>query len=490
MAVPNVTFVRKEHVKLLSQYNLIRDVISGETSVKDEGAKYLPIPNSSDKSPENMERYRAYKTRAVFYNVARRTLNGMVGHVFAKDPVIKIPTILEPITTNATGAGITLTQLAKKTVSLTLAYSRCGLFVDYPMVSDENVPSRDDLLSGRIRPTINVFSPHSIINWRVIQRGSEEILSLVVIFELYVAHDDGFEIKEAGQYRVLRLDDSGNCIQQIWRESVPTEYKDDNKKRTFDAYEEFIMRGPDGAPLDHIPFTFVGSENNDHAPDNPNFYDICSLNIAHYRNSADYEESCYICGQATPVCTGLTEAWVNETLKGRLDMGSVGGIPLPDGATFALHQAQPNGMIKEAMDAKERQMVALGAKLVEQSSVQRTATEATLESTSENSILASVSKNVSVAIEWALKECSMFMGISDDIEYKLNSDFDITKLSPESTKELVNAWMNKAISFSEMRMELNKSGIATLTDEEALLQIQNDIILNSIATEEVKEIQQ
>jgi hypothetical protein len=146
---------------------------------------------------------------------------------------------------------------------------------------------------------------------------------------------------------------------------------------------------------------FIGSENNDANPDNPNMYDLASLNIAHYRNSADYEEACYIVGQPTPVLTGLTEQWYKDILGGCVNFGSRGGIPLPVGASADLLQASENTMIKEAMEIKERQMVALGAKLVEQKQVQRTAFETKVEATSEGSILSSSAKNVSNAFVWA-----------------------------------------------------------------------------------------
>ena len=60
--------------------------------------------------------------------------------------------------------------------------------------------------------------------------------------------------------------------------------------------------------LANIPFIFCGALNNSPDVDKSPVYDIAEVNIAHYRNSADYEESCFIAGQATPVLTGLTQS--------------------------------------------------------------------------------------------------------------------------------------------------------------------------------------
>lgn len=463
----NVSFIRPELAKLLPLYYLIRDTLAGEPTVKAARTNYLPMPNAEDQSKENKARYEAYLKRAVFYNVARRTMFGFLGQIFMRDPVIKVPALLNPLVANATGSGTNLTQLAKKATNLTLAYSRCGLFVDYPTTDDEGGASIADLEAGRVRPTMYVYSPQEIINWRTVDRGAEEVLSLVVIYETYSVSDDGFEMKNSGQFRVLRLDENGEFVHELWREPVPTEQSGQRiPKGNYQQYQVFRPKGANGEPLREIPFMFIGSEDNDANPDNPNFYDLCSLNIAHYRNSADYEESCFVVGQPTPVLTGLTEEWVTNVLKGTVAFGSRGGIPLPSGADAKLLQASPNTMIKEAMETKERQMIAIGAKLVEQKSVQRTATEASLESANEASTLASTAKNVSAAFKWALEFAADLVGQSSaGIEFELNTDFDIARMSAEERRQLVEEWQKGAVTFEEMRGGLRKAGVATEADD-------------------------
>ena len=59
-----------------------------------------------------------------------------------------------------------------------------------------------------------------------------------------------------------------------------------------------------GMPFNEILFQFVGAENNSPDIDFPPLYDLAELNIGHYRNSADYEETSFIAGQPTPVVSG------------------------------------------------------------------------------------------------------------------------------------------------------------------------------------------
>jgi hypothetical protein len=131
----------------------------------------------------------------------------------------------------------------------------------------------------------------------------------------------------------------------------------------------------------------------------------------------------------------------------------------------------------EAMQHKERQMVALGARLLEQKDVQRTYGEAQLEEASQMSILTSVADNVSQAYEQALRWCAMFTEPTvseEDIEYDLNTDFPASRMSPEERRQLIVEWQGSAIAFSEMRKVLTKAGVAELTDEEAQKEIQEN----------------
>ncbi len=472
----NVSFVKKELKLLLSLYYLIRDCIDGEVKIKAGKTKYLPQPNAEDESEENQARYKAYIERAVFYNVTARTLKGLVGQVFLRDPVIEVPSLLKIVEEDANGGGVSLTQSAKKAVAFVLAHGRAGLFVDYP--ATEGVASRAQLEAGDIRPTVNIYEPWRVINWRTTTRGAKEILSLVVLSETYVASDDGFEAKEAEQFRVLRLGKSLENVEAGIDESedvytVEIWQKSGGK---FGIAETYQPRDSSGALLKEIPFTFIGAENNDVEIDNPPLYDLASLNIGHYRNSADYEESCFIVGQPTPYFAGLTEEWVNKVMKGVVTLGSRAAVPLPEGGTAGLLQAESNTMPYEAMQHKERQMVALGAKLVEQTTVQRTATEADLEATSENSTLSSSAKNVSAAYKWGLEWCAEFVGVpATGIKFELNTDFDIANMTPQERQQTISEWQAGAISFSEMREGLRKAGVAKLDDKKAKAEIDAEL---------------
>lgn len=463
--MPRVSFIRPELSAIMGRYNKIRDCLIGSEAVKHKADLYLPVPRPTDKTKENLARYKSYKDRAVFYNVTARTLGGLVGQVMSRSPVSEIPDILDMVEEDATGDGVNLEQMAEKTLAFSLSYGRSGLLVDFPNTGGNVTVA--DLQSGRVRPVLAQYDPFTVINWRYMTDGSVTKLSMVNLAETWPFHDDGFEIKTACQFRVLEINSNGFYTVTIWREfQNPTSWTSDKKIPTSENFRisegPYLVLGPDGNPLTEILFKFVGVRNNDGSIDNPPLADLAEINLAHYRNSADYEEACFQLGQPTYWCAGLDEHWVKEVMGGQIQLGALGGILLPSGGNAGLLQPEPNTMCKEAMDTKERQMVALGAKLVEQKTVQRTATEAMQENASEMSVLSSAAKNVSHAYEWALTKCAEFLNVKGEkIEYKLNSNFQMMQLTPADRLQLVKEWQAGSITFDEMRAVLRKAGVAT-----------------------------
>lgn len=466
-ATPNVAFKRPELVAAIPEYDVIRDAIGGSTRIKAAKTKYLPRPNPGDVSAPNNARYDAYLKRAVFYGVTGRTLRGLSGQVFMRDPVIEVPETMQAVVDDTNGEGVSLTQLAKKVTNLVIPYGRSGLFVDYPKT--DGLVTKLQLEEGGIRPTITGFEPWSIINWRTRKRGAVSVLNMVVLEESYIQSDDGFEVKLDTQWRVLKLSDADQYRVEIWRKAAA---------RNFTLFDSYTPLDANGKPFSDIPFCFVGAENNDSEVDAPPLFDLADINVAHYRNSADHEENLYVSAQATPVLTGLNESWADKYFKEGVGLGSRAAIPLPVGGDAKLIQAEERGAIFTEMEHKERQMVALGAKLVEQKQVQRTATEAGLEEAGESSVLSNIANNVSLAFVWALGWAAMFVGVPETgIVFEANSDFDISKMSPGERAQLIAEWQAEAITWTEMRAGLRKSGVATLPDDEAEAEIREAIPL-------------
>lgn len=462
----NIDYVLPEVVEAIKTWEQIRDVVNGEEAVKKRG-KYLPYIMPEDKSEFNKNRNAAYSDRAVFYGVTRRTLKGMVGQVIAKPATLTVPQLLEFMQDDVDGGAVSIDQQAKQALSDALSVGRLGLLTDYPMMPPGQSATRQDLLNGKIRPSVQYYFAEQIINWRVQMVKGQRKLTLVVLLEKYIAEDDGFKKEEKDQWRVLRLVDEEYIVQVYRRDQAGA----------FVVVPELSSRPVDstGKPFDEILFTVVGSDNNDPGIDDAPLLDMASMNLAHYRNSADHEESAFIVGQPTPVMGGLTKEWVDEVWTNKelmpngVALGSRSPIPLPPNGFAELLQADPNTLAFEAMKHKEEQMKALGAKLVEPKVGNRTLGEAQMDEASEASVLMACALNVSAGYTRCLRWSARFVGapVTDDLKYELNTDFEISRMTTDARRQLLSEWQGGAISFTEYRSILRRAGIATQEDEEA-----------------------
>lgn len=462
----SVEYVRPELEEMLPSIHAVEDVVKGPHAVKAKTTTYLPKPDPTNTSPENVERYKQYIQRALLLGATGQTLEALIGQVFDKEPSAAFPSGLEFLEQDSDGQGLPFEDVAREALRGVLKQGRCGFFIDYPKREGSAPVSKADQQAQKLQPMVHFYESKSIVNWRV----KSNVLKMVVLKEDYVKEDDGFQPKNEVQYRVLKMVGAVFTV-EVWRK----------EKTEWRVAESSIPVGAGNTPLEFIPFTFAGWRNNKPSPDPIPLEALAWLEIGHYCNSADLEENSYMCGQATPVFAGLTEDWVKNVMKGEVRLGSRSAVPLPEGGSAELLQASETNLPKTCMEMKETQMAKIGARLVEQGGAKGTATEAALEASAESSVLASAATNVSRALEHVIKIAAVYTGTeipeqTKDAEeavlaYELNTDFSIARMSPEERTALMAELQGGGISFEEYRWNLKKAGIAYLDDEKAKEQI-------------------
>lgn len=513
--MPNVDFRKKAYKDRLPTWQRIKTVLT-PGAVRRAGDTYLPRPNAEDTSPENLARYEALLVRAVWLDFTARTLRGMCGQVFSRKSVLELPTELAVLENDIDGEGTSFMQQAKKAVSLGLSTGRAGLLVDMPLTDGEAV-SVQDVEDNRILPKILLFNEEEIINWDKALIGGRNRVSLIVLEQEVTRRKDTFEEETINQWTVLRLlrpedlgltegatdaedlkqDDidvdleiaqdpaarPGIYVMEVWKRAkdiVGSEETSDQFTREFS-----VIPLANGEPFTDIPFFPIGWEDNDIEPNEAPLDGMAELNLGHWRNSADYQESTHIAGQATPVLAGLTESWVKEVLKGKIHLGSRAAIFLPENGSAQLLQAAPNSAPKESMDMLRADAVAIGARLIDPSTpLAQSATAAAIDAAEEVSVLMSTVTNVTEAFNQALEAAAAFIGltVSEDVDarqkagpyFELNTDFAVTKMTPEERKVLMAEWQSNGISKTEYRRALERGGIAFQDKEEFEQEITED----------------
>ena len=433
------------------RWAVVRAVIAGDQAMR--ASKCLPYLNKADLSAENRARNEAYVERAVFYGATGRTLDGLIGIAFKRDPSLQTPTYLDYLASDADGMRNSVFQQSQSVAAHVLSVGRHGLMVDY-----------DARLS---RPVIKSYNAETIINWRY--DGGQ--LIMVVMLE-QVEEIDGYGLNMATQYRELALE-NGRCVCRLWRlDENGDPYVLTGKDADGKEVPELLMRSQSKI-LDFIPFRFVGSRNNDASIDDSPLYSLAKLNQAHYRNSADYEDSVFYVGQAQPWIAGLTEEWRDHLEKqGSSYVGSRAPFLLPEGGAFGFAQPGANTLVKEAMDQKEKQMIALGARLLDDHAARMSATQSDNDRENSVSVLSMCIANVNEAYQTAIGWCAVMLdksltGEEAQASYKINQDYSTTVVDAQGLTALVAAWQTGLIAKPDLRAYLREAGViaAERTDE-------------------------
>jgi hypothetical protein len=390
-----------EYNAIECRWQLVRDI------VRNDAKKYI-----RDVDVEDTTRNRQYKEDAILTNFTALTLNGLKGLVFRKPLTLSLPNEAMYLLEDSTGTGININQLSQFTVGEILQTGRIGVLVDYPKV-EERLSQADVEKFGnaaRLKP----YTAENIINWKTRVIGSRCIPYLIVLREFVDIEDptDQFSWIESTQYRVLHLTED-----QIYEQYV---YTGDG-----DIIDYAIPRKLNGQSFNEIPFKFIGSENNDWAIDWIPLYDMAIVNLGHYRNSADLEESGFICGQPYPVIN-IGETSVDDFKAANpsgVVYGSRGGLILQNGNAQLL-QANENQLIMKMMQDKLEQAAAIGARLIAPAGGRETAEAARIRFGSQNSALYTITSN----INWAFLEllgwvCDFMGGNRSSVKYKLNDQF-------------------------------------------------------------------
>lgn len=405
----------------LDKWRLTRRAAAGLT-FKD-AQSYIP-----KRTHEQDRQWYSRVEKAIYTNYTGRTLSGLKGAIFRLPPRIELPDDMVFMLDNADGAGQSLIQIAKLATNEVMLTGRFGVLADYPKV-DEALTA-EQIARMELQPHIATYTAESIINWHVHISNGKRVLGMLVLKEQKPVHHDEFIWAEEDQYRVLRLNDSYEYTQQLYdKEGDPVS-------------DEIVIRDASGKAFGYIPFYFIGSNNNLPDVDEPVLYDIATVNIGHFRNSADHENNLSVHGGGTlVVCTDMSPETFNAANPAGITVGENAGIILSEGGKAELLQLNASSAIRDEMEHKEQMMVQIGAKIISKGGAQRTAEEARIQAASENSMLDTVVGNIDESMTNVLYDCRRFVSNTEaEITFALNNDFWQDSLSPQEIMAMIQGY--------------------------------------------------
>ena len=447
--------------KFRAQWQRIQDVLDGEDAVKDRGEEYLArIYKATD------EEYGAYRLRAGFFGATRRTWEAMAGFIFRKPPTIKTK-LDKSVTEDVDMKGATLAGYCRKVTGAACGKGRAGTLIDWN--EKEN------------RPFLSFYAAEDIINWNITRINGRMALTLLVLREWdNSVGGDGFMMEAKEQWLVFRLTDAG-VTREVWQANTPGDGLNKQDTPAPGAVVTIaaapITRRSDA--LTDIPFVFHNSDEPGACVSVPPLADISSVNIHHYQASAELENARHACATPTPYAIGFG----NDDTK--LYLGTSYAWTTPNlGATCGFLEPQGNGLpsLEKSLEEKERQMAALGARLIEPPKKDAEAFETVqLRASAETSTLAKIGLLTSEGLSEVLQWVEWWAGTVKDREdlrditfVALNSDYASARMTPQELTALVASWQQGAISqdtffFAMQRGEMYPEG-RTLEEERRLIE--------------------
>lgn len=439
-----VRTTHREYDDKLELWQRCDDTIDGQRAIHRAGVRYLP--KLAQESPDD---YKARVSRSDFFGASWRTIACLQGMAFAKDPAVSVPASIEPYLKNIDLAGKDATTLAKGLVEDVLEYGRVGVLVDHPPVAD-NVTAISLQVAEELgmRPALKVYDATSIINWRYKTIGNTTVLAMVVLKEqAEVQGDSEFEWACEDRYRVLDLDGAGFYRQRVFRING--------------LGEDELIEGPvypvmRAQKMAYIPFFIIGANGIQTKCDDPPLIDLIDANIAHYQVNSDYRHGLHFTGLPTLFLAGIQQ---DEPIY---IGGQAAVLALDPNARgeFIEFKGTGLGAMERALSSLERRMAALGAQmLVEQGAREKTATEAAINASGENSILAAIVIAVSDVIERALRVMAEWVGATGEVIYQINREFLPVPMDAQRLTALVAAWQAGAISDADLFDNLQRGDV-------------------------------
>lgn len=440
-----VKTTHKDYDRLSPLWKRCRDTVAGQRAMHEAGEEYLPKLKAED--PKD---YKARVKRSDYFNATWRTISGLVGMAFRKEPTRDIPGALETYSANITMSGVNLDALAEQLVEEVLEVGRVGLLVDHPAMP-EGVSAMSVEAAERLghRPCLKVYKAETIRNWRFRSVNNAWMLVQVVLGETAAVEKDEFETEAEDRYRVIDLDERGFYRQRVFK-------SEDGKDVLLEGPVYPLMRGQ---PMTTIPFAMIGRSGMGDDADEPPLIDLVDANIAHYQMNSDYRHGLHFTGLPTLFLTGLQQ----EDGAAPFYIGGQAAIvsqhPDADGK-YIEFTGQGLGALKEAIDATERRMAVLGARMIADETRQVETLGATqIKRTGENSILSRIVTVVSEAVEWGLRTMADWQGVTGEVVYQINREFAPVILDAQRLTALVAAWQNGALTEAELYDMLQRGDV-------------------------------
>lgn len=408
-------YVHADYANWREIWRGIRHAMIGEVEIKKHGNIYLPRMESMDD-----DQWSAYLERAVFYNMVYRTVTGLTGAIFRRDPrLLKAGPKLKKNIKRVSKDGLSLSLFSKVVAQEQLSVGRYGVLLDKAFSND---PLVTPFLAG--------YSTENILDWTEAEIEGRNEIDYVLLREfktdrrLSIPASDGSSSDTNptyGQffqrYRILRL--AYNEENSRW-EYFQELYERDNADADLSEFPEIFQPLVFGVPFKRIPFRIFNATTNLLDVEKPPVLDILTLNLAHYRTYAQLEHGRFFTANPVYYVSGGDEDddyHIGPSVVWQVDSGESAGLIEYNGHGLK--------SLENSLVAKENQVASLGGRLLgDSANAGQSDNQIKLKDRNEQSLLLNVTTVQNENFTYLLQEMARWLNEPyEDLVYRVNQDF-------------------------------------------------------------------
>jgi len=451
----SIESVHTQYEEAVEGWKTVIDCIDGSRTIKKLGETYLPKLQG-----QTEEEYQKYKQRGNFFNGTATASRAQTGLLTRKPPSTESDLDEEWLA----DIDICGNDISSYMVEVAESISSTGRACTIIEWSEEEQ-----------RPYFAFYREVDILDWHTTRHGGTNKLDYLKVRERDdEMKEDDISTANTERIRVYRLRDgilqvdvySDRAKAQVTMSGSGVErYHGKGVTSSMEA-EETIEPKRGGKNLDFIPVVFHGATHTKPDVGEIPLEDLAQINISHYISSVDLEHARHIAALPTPWATGI------DNDDGNFKLGTeYAWVAENDSARFGFLEFTGSGLseLTKALEEKEKQMAALGARLLfaesrdaeafETVQLRASADTASL-SRMASAMSASMSKAMQIAVWWQDKtQARSPKDYADDNYMVVSQDFVSAGMASDQLTGLVSALQMGAISYPTFFYNLQKGEI-------------------------------
>lgn len=416
------------HERQSRALRIVRDVDQGTLRLRDQGTEYLmQFPKETPK------RYSERLNQSVLFNAFARTVDGLTGMVFRKDPEPSdaVPEAIRADLNNIDMAGRDLPTFGRDHFRDALTDGHAGILVDMQQVEDGEFAS---LLEER-----NALRPYwvSVRKGDIIRFRTRTVAGRIILTHLAFRVTTTEAVGSYGEQQVTRVREfnlvveanEGGELQPVVRWQTWRQLKEGDHS-SWTSEEEGILDG-----MDRIPFVATYTGRCGYLDSEPPLVDLAMENIKHWQKRSDRDNVEHVACCPIFVLIGVDED------PDALEIGPTVAVRLPQGgdAKYAEPQGQALPEGRQSLEDIERRMAILGlSQLMSETRAAETATSKRIDKSESDSKLAAAARSLQKSLGAALRLHAQWRGLNipDDAGVAVNMDFEDLAMEPAMVREL------------------------------------------------------